>query len=296
MKRCQLASGLATAGALSVCLLLAACTPPGKPSPNEAQNENRRDITDFEILFQSNCSGCHGNYGRSGAARPLNDPLYLAVVPKQTLHDVVEYGRNGTSMPAWAISQGGPLTEKQVNILVDGIYKNWSNPQQFGGQKLPAYTADLGNAANGKKLFARDCFMCHAKGGAVGVIADPTYTSLASNQYIRGMVITGRSDFGMPNYRALGMGHPLSDSDIADLTAYVASFRPADISVQMRNPQNKPGEQTGGIGSTEEASGTGTAAAPTKGNQGSGNGPGSPPPTQPSQGNKGKTSSQQGIK
>lgn len=297
MNRSQAASALALAGIAIASLLVSSCDPPGKPSPIEAQNENRNDITDFATLFQSNCSGCHGNYGEYGAARPIHDALYLAVIPRQALHDVIEYGRTGTSMPAWAQSQGGPLTEKQVNILVDGIYKNWSKPQQFAGQKLPAYAGEGGSADNGKKLFARDCFMCHAKGGAVGVIADPTYTSLASDQYIRSMIITGRMDLGMPNYRALGMGHPLTDTDIADLTAYVSSFRPAAITAQMRNPGNKPGEQTGAIGTTEDVNGPGTNGPQTKGNEGSGNGPGSPRPTQRSEGNKGKgSSSQQGVK
>lgn len=287
MNQREFASRLALAGLIATCLYTPACEPPGKPPANQPQAENREQIKDFETLFESNCSGCHGKEGTYGAARPLNDPLYLAVIPKQTLRDVIENGRNGTSMPAWGKSQGGPLTEEQMNILVDNIYSRWGKPEQFAAAHLPAYAGTGGGSAdNGKKLFARDCFMCHARGGPVGLITDVDYTSLVSDQYIRGMVITGRRDLGMPDYRALGMGHPLTDTDIADVTAYVASFRPAEVTAQMQ--MSPAGEQSGGQGAVENVNGPGTSGEQTKGNEGSGFGPGSPRPQQEKEGKKGR--------
>ena len=35
----------------------------------------------FETLFKQNCSGCHGREGKLGPAPPLNDSLFLAIVP-----------------------------------------------------------------------------------------------------------------------------------------------------------------------------------------------------------------------
>jgi hypothetical protein len=32
----------------------------------------------------------------------------------------------------------------------------------------------------------------------------------------------GRPDLGMPDYRMLNLGHPLSEQDIADLVTYLA--------------------------------------------------------------------------
>src|SRR5438270_9790462 len=94
--------------------LFAACEPPGKPKPEPPSSQ---DITDFKTLYSENCTGCHGVDGRNGPARPLNDPLYLAVIPKEVLQQTIENGRPGTSMPAWARSQGGPLTAKQITAL-----------------------------------------------------------------------------------------------------------------------------------------------------------------------------------
>jgi cytochrome c oxidase cbb3-type subunit 3 len=231
--------------------LCAACEPPGKPGPEPISQE---DITDFTVLFTQNCSGCHGLNGRNGPARILNDPLYLAVMPRDELRKTIENGRPGTAMPAWAKKNGGPLTDKQVTALVDGIEKHWARPASFKNAKLPSYSAgdDRGNPANGKKVFGKDCFMCHGPGMRIGPVTDPTLLTLVSDQGLRTSVIVGRPDLGMPSYRNLAMGRAMSAQDITDVVAYLSSLRPV--------PPNVQAEHT-----VENGRG-----------QGSGNGPGSP--------------------
>lgn len=208
--------------ALVAVLLLAACEPPGKPKEEIAPSQ----VTDFQTLFTENCSGCHGLNGRNGPGRPLNDPLYLAVIPKETLRDVIEHGREGTAMPAWARNDGGPLYPKQVTALVEGIEKNWAKPVNLAGVAVPSYSANTaGDPVHGKRLFARDCFMCHGKGAPIGSVTDPKVLALASDQYLRTSILFGRLDFGMPNFRSLNLGRALSDQDVTDLVAYLASMR-----------------------------------------------------------------------
>lgn len=255
-------------------ILLAACEPPGKPKEEIAPSE----VTDFETLFTENCSGCHGLNGRNGPGRPLNDPLYLAVIPKETLRDVIEHGREGTAMPAWARNDGGPLYPKQITALIDGIEKNWAKPANLSSVSVPSYSSNAsGDATNGKKLFARDCFMCHGKGAPIGSVTDPNVLALASDQYLRTSILFGRLDFGMPNFRNLNLGRALSDHDVTDLVSYLASMRPANS-----------------LTAHAVESGTGAAGPITTGNQGSGYGPGSPT-KQGEQGNR-SASSQQGVK
>src|SRR5947209_382067 len=126
-------------------LLLGACDPPGQPKLEPPPSD---ETLDFKVLYGENCAGCHGDNGKAGPGRPLNNPLYLAVMPKDALIQTVSYGRPGTAMPAWAKSQGGPLTDKQIHALADGIYQNWSKPQQFQHAKLPSYSGQgvTGNA------------------------------------------------------------------------------------------------------------------------------------------------------
>ena len=56
---------------------------PGKPTPEERWKP-ATEVTNFSQLYAVNCAGCHGADGRLGAARPLNDPLYLALVSAAT--------------------------------------------------------------------------------------------------------------------------------------------------------------------------------------------------------------------
>ena len=113
---------------LAALLAAAGCDPPGKPGPIPPASQ---DIVDFQTLYGENCAGCHGENGRNAPGRILNDPLYLTVIPRDTLLQIVSNGRPGTAMPAWSRAQGGPLTNKQVAALVDGIESNWAKPAQF---------------------------------------------------------------------------------------------------------------------------------------------------------------------
>lgn len=284
--------------------LLQSCDPPGKPKAENAQAENRENIADFATLYNGNCAGCHGTDGKYGGARTLNDPLYLALLPRDTLKQILVYGRPGTQMPAWSKQQGGPLTDNQIDILVNGIYSAWSKPSQYQGQTLLPYAGDIStaNVLHGKQLFAKDCFMCHGKGAAVGSVTEASYESLASNQYLRTSILAGRSDLGMPNYRTLNRGKPLEDGDVTDLVAYLASYRPPEVDAQMKAAQagmKNGGQVVSGSGQHENENGTGHEGSMTKGNEGSGRGPGSPRDNSKgrTEGNKGKGSgSQQGVK
>jgi cytochrome c oxidase cbb3-type subunit 3 len=204
---------------------LTACDPPGKPQQEELP---ALQVTDFKILFSQNCSGCHGPDGQKGPGRILHDSVYLAVIPKDTLKHVIEYGREGTAMPAWALSEGGPLTPRQVDALVEGI-ESWKRPVSApAGAELPSYTETTpGDPVNGKRLFARGCFACHGPGARVGLVTDPSYLALSTDQNLRTSIIVGRMDLGMPDYRFLNMGHALSNQDVSDLVSYLASLRPA---------------------------------------------------------------------
>ena len=246
-------------GGLSLLALTVACEPPGKPKVEEAVDT---EPTDFAVLFDSNCAGCHGQDGKNGPGRPLNDALYMALIPRDALHQVLEYGRPGTQMPAWSRQQGGPFTERQIAALIDGMENHWNTGFSAGKTPMPSYAAgdEKGDPNHGKQLFAKDCFICHGPRGPIGSVTDPNYLSLVTDQMLRTSIIVGRSDMGMPNYKILNGGRPLSDQDVTDLVSYLSSLRPPNTI-----PEN----------AHTNASGMGGGQM-TAGNEGSGNGPGSP--------------------
>lgn len=238
---------LLCSGAVLIVLLAAACDPPGKPPAEQTPNQGEQIVAmDFKSIFAQNCAGCHGANGRQGPGRVLNDPLYLAVSSKQIIRKVLTGGRGGGLMPPFAASNGGPLTDKQLDILIDGMYSNWAKPFDFHGAPPPSYdgagvTGDLGR---GRKLFLKACFACHAPGGVAGPVNNKSYLALSSNQNLRTSIIVGRPDYPgiqMPNYLMLNAGHALSDQDIADIVSFLASQRPPDSVIGKLEASNQQG-------------------------------------------------------
>ena len=181
---------------------------------------------DFKTIYAQNCTGCHGVDGKNGPGRILNDSLYLAILPRESLRQILIHGRAGTAMPAWATSDGGPLSMKQIDVLVNGMYQNWAKPVSLPDPPSYAVGDAKGDPNAGRKLFARDCYMCHGPGARVGLVTDPSYLSLVSNQMLRTSIMVGRPDLGMPDYRHLNAGKALSNQDVADLVAFLVSKRP----------------------------------------------------------------------
>src|ERR1700747_2262476 len=96
-------------------VLLSACsTPHGQPQ-NGSEPLAPNQVVDFGNLYAQNCAGCHGAEGRGGASIALANPVYLSVVDENAVHNVVANGVRGTSMPAFAQSAGGLLTDEQIN-------------------------------------------------------------------------------------------------------------------------------------------------------------------------------------
>jgi len=188
-------------------------------------------ITDFATLFGNNCAGCHGHDGRSGAGRPLNDPLYLALIGKVRLRDVIAKGVPGTAMSAFAQNAGGGLTEQQITILADQIEARWSRPRDFVGVALPPYSGDTGDPKEGEAVFHRDCAGCHGEHGMGGSVVDPAFLALVSDQSLRTMVIVGRADQGMPDWRSHSPGHAMTPQEISNVVAWLSAHRTLPVNL-----------------------------------------------------------------
>jgi cytochrome c oxidase cbb3-type subunit 3/ubiquinol-cytochrome c reductase cytochrome c subunit len=236
--------GIAAAMGLAVALL-AGCNAhlPGQPTEAErwrAPNE----ITDFNQLYTQNCAGCHGAGGKLGAARSLNDPLYLAFVTDDALRQSISIGRAGTNMPAFSETAGGHLTDQQIELIVNGMRGQWSKPDDFKGVELPHYSVDASSTATNKDIATKAsqtgdtsrgaatyqtfCSSCHGtngEGGSAGSIVDPNFLNLVSDQGLRTTVVVGRADMGKPDWRGNVPGHPMSAQEIDEVVAWLAARR-----------------------------------------------------------------------
>ena len=202
---------------------------PGRPQANSIPVDPDK-VANFMLLFQQNCSGCHGVEGTHGAALPIGDPVYLAYADDSVLREVISKGISGTSMPPFARSAGGMLTDDQVAVLVDGI-RQWSQPDALAGVQPPPYASPRpGDAARGAAAYATFCVSCHGPEGKGGPqassIVDGTFLALLTDQELRTMIVVGRPDFGAPDWRNNVPGKPMSSEEISDVVAWLAAQRP----------------------------------------------------------------------
>jgi cytochrome c oxidase cbb3-type subunit III len=203
---------------------------PGRPGPQDTAI-TPSEILDFNVLYRQNCVGCHGSEGKGGAAIALADPVYLAIADDAVLRRTTADGISGTSMPAFAQSAGGMLTDKQVDVIVRGIRQSWVEPDALRGANPPPYSSpQSGDASRGSFVYTEYCSSCHGAGGRGGQkassIVDGSFLALLNDQELRTIVIVGRPDLGAPDWRGNLPGKPMSPQDISDVVAWLASQRP----------------------------------------------------------------------
>ena len=201
----------------------------GRPGPDSARVDPDK-ILDFGILYGQNCAGCHGQDGRGGAAIALADPIYLAIADDSILRRSAADGIAGTSMPAFAKSAGGMLTDEQIDVIVSGIRSRWSRPDALQGANPPPYSSsEPGDASAGLVAYAKYCSSCHGPGGRGGLtassIVDGSFLALLTDQELRTIVIVGRPELGAPDWRGNVPGNPMSAEDISNVVAWLASQR-----------------------------------------------------------------------
>jgi mono/diheme cytochrome c family protein len=216
---------------------LAGCSRiPGRPGPGP-EVVRPEQVLDFPTLYKANCAACHGENGRDGVAISLANPVYLAVAGEDNLRNITANGVSGRLMPPFAKSAGGMLTDQQIGVLAHGMMRQWSKQELVAGLSIPQYRSTLaGDAARGQEAFGIFCARCHgtagegstgdakSRTGKIGSIVEGSYLALISDQGLRSILIAGRPDEGMPDWRT-DAAQPMTDQQITDIVAWLAAKR-----------------------------------------------------------------------
>jgi mono/diheme cytochrome c family protein len=162
------------------------------------------------------------------------------------MRNVIGNGVPGTSMPAFAQSAGGMLTDKQVDVITSEIRSRWSRKEGLDGANAPSYAAkSAGNAQHGQLVYGTYCASCHGPAGQGGpkgsAITNDSFLALVSNQGLRTIVIIGRPELGAPDWRGNAPGKPMSDQDVTDVVAWMSEQR-TKFPGQPYSPSPKAGQ------------------------------------------------------
>jgi mono/diheme cytochrome c family protein len=186
-------------------------------------------------LYIRNCAVCHGDRaeGRIGATLAKDFP---GIRVEALLKGTISNGVKGSAMPAWSKSNGGPLADTEIDDIVAFI-------RSLGNQgpavptvprptrpPVPPTTVAFppGDVTRGSTVYSQNCAVCHGdKGeGRVGAILQKDWSGINVDALIESTVARGVTGSKMPAW-AKSNGGPLTDQDIADVTALVRSLKPA---------------------------------------------------------------------
>jgi cytochrome c oxidase cbb3-type subunit III len=222
-------------GHVCTCAALAAILASGCGAPHGQPNKGSevpapKEVLAFGTLYAENCAACHGADGRGGAAIALANPVYLAIADDAAIRKVIANGVPGTAMPAFVESAGGMLTEAQIDVITKEIRSRWSKEGVLDTAPAPSYAPkSAGNAQRGGVAYKTYCEFCHGPGGSGGLrasaITDDSFLALVSDQGLRTIVIAGRPELGAPDWRGDLPGKPMSDQEVTDVVAWLASCR-----------------------------------------------------------------------
>ena len=250
MRLFQHLRAMALCVAIAMLIVIAGCGAPHGQPRTDSEVLAPNQIPDFATLYSENCSACHGAEGKGGAAIALANPVFLAIADDATIRKVAAQGISGTAMPAFAQSAGGMLTDAQVDIITKGIRSRWSKPDALAGASIPPYAAkSSGDAQRGETAYKTFCESCHGPGGRGAqkgsAITGGSFLALISDQSLRTIVIAGRPEIAMPDFCGNVPGKPMSDQEVTDVVAWLASKRvsnpgqpyPAAPATQNSQPQ-----------------------------------------------------------
>ncbi len=197
----RLRGGIAWAIVLGLAALAPACKKKDEPPP-------RVGLTPVEHgkeLYGRICAVCHGASGegyKADEATSLAQPDFLASVTDAYLKAAIVDGRQGSTMSAWSVARGGPLTPADVDAVI-AYMRTWDRKPHVPGDDSPT----LGDPARGLEVYTRECVKCHGERGTGGPhvrLGNPGLLVTASNGFLRRAIKDGRAGTPMPAFAHLG--------------------------------------------------------------------------------------------
>jgi cytochrome c oxidase cbb3-type subunit 3 len=163
------------------------------------------------------CHGVHGEGYKADQAPAIGGAAFLATVTDAYLVTAITHGRAGSTMSAWGLERGGPLTPDDVRAVV-AFLRTWQSDAPLHLDESPVH----GDVTRGAATFARECAKCHGPRGTAGLylgIGNPEVLTTASNGFFRAAIRGGRPKTLMPAFLPT-----LGEQGVEDVLAFMRTW------------------------------------------------------------------------
>ena len=188
-------------------------------APDFEQLANLRgNATKGEIIYQRNCSMCHGIDGNGGVGPGLNRQSLLTAVDDNFLFFTITSGRANTAMPSWS-----DLPPQNTADLIKYIRQWQKDPSRSAATKYVS-----GNIARGDSLFHYLCSRCHGTTGSGGIgpaILYPDFLRVAPDDFLRLTILGGRDHSAMFGLQEAKITRKKRQQRVNDLLTYIKSWQ-----------------------------------------------------------------------
>lgn len=176
--------------------------------------------------FGQLCASCHGDFGEGGpnpsdplsVIAPISTAVYLETRDDATLRAIISKGQPDQGMAPFLESEGGPLSEDEVNALVAFI-RSWEKdpPVEFPPELVRGPVA--GGSA---QVYESFCSQCHGLAGEGGV--GPAFDTEAFQDANTDEELVTTIDQGHAATSMIAWGEVLTVDQIEGLVAHLRAL------------------------------------------------------------------------
>ena len=184
-------------------------------------------------LFAGNCAACHGQFGEGGPnpARfgdmisSISSADFLKTRDDTTIQNIISLGLPDSGMSPFSSSNGGPLSDDEVDSLVAYIRSWEANPPAVLPPEIPTPvpTEPVQPMLTANQVFVGICAQCHGlngEGGSGPAINTEDFQAKYDDQALFDLISHGISSTPM-----IGVGEILSDDQINQLVDLIRNLK-----------------------------------------------------------------------
>jgi mono/diheme cytochrome c family protein len=174
-------------------------------------------------LFARNCVQCHGQFGEGGVnptrpgdiIAPISTAEFLKTRDDATLRSIISQGQPNFGMSPFGTSNGGPLSDEEVDAIVSYVRSWQANPPV----ELPPDIAVARVSLSSSGIFSGLCAQCHGSKGEGGIgpsLRSNVFQTNNTDQNIYDTINRGHAATSM-----IAWGEILDPGQIQQLVGYI---------------------------------------------------------------------------